>query len=85
MFEAFYRHDLKSFTNIINELKQASDIDYVKYKNRTILETICLRCDPDDEHFLEKILKRGANPNILTSDKYHILKKCTYLCRNFIK
>lgn len=73
MFEAFDRHDLKSFTNIINELKHASDIDYVKYKNRTILETICLRCDPDDEHFLEKILKRGANPNILTSDKYHIL------------
>ena len=73
MFEAFNRHDLTSFTNIINELKQASDLDYVKNKNRTILETICLRCDPGDEHFLEKILKRGANPNILTSGKSHIL------------
>ena len=73
MFELFERRDIKSFTNIINELKQASDIDYVKYKNKTILETICLRCDPGDEYFLEKILRRGANPNILTSDKYHIL------------
>jgi hypothetical protein len=73
MFEAFNRRDLTSFTNIINELKQASDINYVKNKNKTILETICLRCDPGDEHFLEKILRRGADPNILTSDKYHIL------------
>ena len=73
MFEAFDRRDIKSFTNIINESKQTSDIDYVKYNNRTILETICLRCDTGDEHFLEKILRRGANPNILTSDKYHIL------------
>ena len=73
MFEAFDRRDIKYFTNIINQLKQASDIDYVKYNNKTILETICLRCDPGDEHFLEKILRRGANPNILTSDKYHIL------------
>jgi len=73
MIEAFDKRDITSFTNIINELKQASDIDYVKYNNRTILETICLRCEPGDEHFLEKILRRGANPNILTSDKYHIL------------
>ena len=73
MFEAFDKRNITSFTNIINKLKQASDIDYVKYNNRTILETICLRCDPGDEHFLEKILRRGANPNILTSDKYHIL------------
>lgn len=73
MFEAFNRRDLTSFTNIINELKQASNLDYVKNHNRTILETICLRCDPGDECFLEKILRRGANPNILTSDKYHIL------------
>ena len=73
MFEAFDKRNITSFTNIINKLKQASDIDYVKYNNRTILETICLRCDIGDEHFLEKILRRGANPNILTSDKYHIL------------
>jgi len=73
MFEAFDRRDIKSFTNIINELKQVSTLDYEKYKNKTILETICLQCDPGDEHFLEKILRRGANPNILTSDKYHIL------------
>jgi hypothetical protein len=73
MFEAFDRRDIKYFTNIINELKQVSTLDYEKYKNKTILETICLRCDPGDEYFLEKILRRGANPNILTSDKYHIL------------
>ena len=30
MFEAFDKRDIKSFTNIINELKQASDIDSVK-------------------------------------------------------
>ena len=75
MFEAFNCRDLKTFTNIIDGLKQASDIDNVKHENKTILETICLRCDPGDELFLEKILRRGANPNILNSNKHHILSR----------
>jgi ankyrin repeat protein len=73
MFEAFNSRNLTYFTNIIDRLKQVGELDYIKYENKTILETICYRCEPGDEHFLEKILRRGANPNMLTSDKYHIL------------
>jgi len=73
MFEEYNRRNLPAFAKKINELKDG-EIDYVKNKqNETILEVICSQCNPGDEHFLEIILRRGANPNSLTSSKYHVL------------
>jgi len=73
MFEEYNRRNLPAFTNKINGLKDG-EIDTVKNKqNETILEVICSQCNPGDEHFLEIILRRGANPNSLTSSKYHVL------------
>jgi len=73
MFEEYNRRNLPAFAKKINELKDG-EIDYVKnIRNETILEVICSQCNPGDEHFLEIILRRGANPNSLTSSKYHVL------------
>ena len=73
MFEEYNRRNLPAFANKINELKDG-EIDTVKNKqNETMLEVICSQCNPGDEHFLEIILRRGANPNSLTSSKYHML------------
>jgi hypothetical protein len=73
MFEEYNRRNLPAFANKINELKDG-EIDTVKNKqNETMLEVICSQCNPGDEHFLEIILRRGANPNSLTSSKFHML------------
>lgn len=77
LYTTYSNNDFNGFKKIIDEMKDYGKLNYAAEKNTTILWAICDRIRENTDSFLELILRCGADPNTLNSNRNHVLS-CTY-------
>ena len=76
LFDAYEKKNIAEFKKNLENIKNPHEFNYIRKKNRNILELICEYGTLSDNIYLELILQHGADPNHKNMAGHHILSNC---------